>query len=301
MLTVIKRGQFHSRLPIAECTLLLGGFDGIHVGHQTLIEAAKKYGAPLAITSISGGKAGGDVFTFAERERVYESLGIEYVYEIVFSEELKNLSPQDFLDELFAIFSVKAIVCGSDFRFGKGAVGTPDFLAEYASCPVEAHELKKIGGEKVSSTNVKKLLSEGGMSEVNELLASPYFIHGTVEHGRHVGHSLGFPTVNLSFPTEKYLIREGVYGGYVCVYTQEGVQTYPTIVNFGSRPTFAVAERKVEAYLDGFDGDLYGKQVSIYPTEFYRPVITFSSADALRVQLREDIARLRATKEAFHD
>lgn len=269
--------------------LLLGGFDGIHVGHQTLVDTAKRYGKPLAITSILGGKEGGNVFTFSERERIYEACGIAYVYEIVFSDALKNTSARTFAEELFSFFDVKAIVCGSDFRFGKGAEGTPEWLKEFSPVPVEVVELKKVGGEKVSSTNVKHRLEEGEVAEANALLQHPYFILGKVERGRGVGHGLGFPTANITFPQEKFPLCEGVYGGYAS--TAHG--TFPTVVNVGARPTFGVEERKVEAYLDGFDGDLYGEEICVFPTKFYRTVCKFSNAEALKMQLNEDIRRLK--------
>ncbi len=287
MLTVFERGQLDKSGK--ECVLLLGGFDGIHVGHQTLFDAAKRYQKPIAITTILGGKEGGNVFTFSERRRIFSKCGASYVYEIVFSEQLKNTTPRAFADELFSFFDVKAIVCGSDFRFGKGAQGTPELLKEMASVPVDVLELKKIGGEKVSSTNVKKFLSEGNVQEANALLSHPYFMFGRVEHGRRVGHVLGFPTANISVPQEKFPLREGVYGGYAT--TAKG--TFPTIINVGARPTFDVEERKIEAYLDGFDGDLYGEEICIYPTEFYRTVCKFPSIKALKEQLQADIRRLR--------
>lgn len=285
MLKVLARDK-----PFEEgCTLLLGGFDGLHVGHKTLVDEAKKLPYPVGITSISGGKEGGDVFTFEERERVYADAGISFVYEIVFTEQLKNTSPEAFAEELFSRFRVKALFCGSDFRFGRNAAGTPGLLAKIAPCPVEVRELKKIGGEKVSSSEVKRLLAEGNVEEANELLCGGYFLSGRVEHGRRVGRTIGFPTLNLTYPKEKFPVRDGVYGGYA--ETETGA--YPAIVNFGARPTFGVEERKVEAYLDGFDGDLYGQTVRVYPQKFYRPVRKFSSAEELSEQLERDKGRLK--------
>ncbi len=271
------------------CTLLLGGFDGFHVGHRTLYDAAEKFGAPIALTSMSGGKNGGDIFTFCEREILYEKQGISFVYELAFTEEFRNTSAGDFVQEIERAFSPRAVVCGTDFRFGKGAAGDSTLLKSLLSCPVEVCELKHVGGEKVSSSSVKKYLSDGAMSEVNALLAHDYFVHGRVEHGRKVGQGLGFPTVNLPFPTSKHPLKEGVYGGYAV--TEQG--RFPAVINFGARPTFGVAEQKLEAYLDGFSGDLYGTDVMIFPTEFYRPITKFERIDDLKEQIAKDIKRLR--------
>ncbi len=284
MLKVIKQGAAY----LKPCTMLLGGFDGIHAGHKTLVEAAKKYPYPVGIMSVLGCKRGGDLFTVCERERIYESAGIDFVWEIEFSAAFKNTSAEDFLSELFSQFQVKAALCGEDFRFGMGALGTPELLKNRAPCPVEVVALKRIAGEKVSASHIKQLLSEGDLPAANALLTHPYFIGGRVEHGRRVGKTIGFPTVNVTFPFEKYPLREGVYGGTVLTEAGE----YPAIVNVGARPTFGVEERKVEAYLQGFDGNLYEKEIYICPREFYREIAKFESAEALRAQLERDKARL---------
>ncbi len=285
MLKRVTRGE---KLNIP-CVLLLGGFDGIHLGHRTLVDCAKTFGYPVGLTSMAGGKRGGDIFTFGEREVVYEKLGLSFVYELEFTPDFMRTSAEDFIKELTAAFDLHGVVCGSDFRFGKDALGTPALLKERLTCPVTVCELKEIGGEKVSSRNVKKLLSEGDVSAANALLCEPYLIMGRVEEGRKVGRDLGFPTVNVSYPVQKFPLREGVYGGYVR--TEKG--TFPAIVNFGARPTFGVEERKVEAYLDGFSGNLYGTQVQIFPTEYYRPVVKFARVEDLKEQLAKDIERLR--------
>lgn len=286
MLKVLSRGQSYG----APCVLLLGGFDGMHVGHRTLAEAAKKYGCAVGLTSMWGNKRGGDVFTFPERRYIYESLGLDFVYEIEFSEQFKTTPPEEFAEELFSLFPLKAIVCGEDFRFGRGAAGTPQYLREIAPCPVETVSLMRVGGEKVATSHMKELLSSGDVKELNAFLCGGYFVQGKVEHGRGVGgKTLGYPTVNIAFPRGKFPLKEGVYGGRV--QTPQG--DFPAIVNFGARPTFGVEEFKTEAYLDGFAGDLYGAEIRIFPTEYYRPVQKFQSAEALKEQLGRDILRLR--------
>ena len=144
-------------------------------------------------------------------------------------------------------------------------------------------------GHKISSTSLKKLLAAGDMPALNALLAYPYFIEGDVEHGRHVGSGLGFPTVNLDLPAEKAPPKEGVYGGYA----QTKFGKFPCILNYGARPTFGVAEKKTEAFLLDFEGDLYGSTVRIYPTEYYRPVTAFPSTEALKAQIAQDAARAK--------
>lgn len=271
------------------CALLLGGFDGLHAGHMTLFAAALETGYPIGIMSITGGKSGGDVFTFAEREYIYSRAGASFALEIPFTEKVKNTPAESFARGLFKRIRAAAVFCGEDFRFGKDALGTPALLERFAPCPVHVLPIKTANGEKVAVSTIKTLLSEGRMEAVNRLLACDYFVQGAVEHGRQVGRQYGFPTLNLSFPVEKFPIQEGVYGGYV----ETGRGTYLSIINFGARPTFGVVEKKAEAYLDGFQGDLYGETVRLFPTEFYRPITKFLDADALKTQLEKDIQRLK--------
>ncbi len=276
----------------APCSLLLGGFDGLHRGHAALLSRAKATGLPVAITTILGGKAGGELFTRTERRYLFARAGADVCAEFDFSVQFRNMPPEEFLRALFARLNVKAVFCGEDFRFGRGAAGTPQLVARTAPCPVTVLPLAEAGGEKIATSRIKRMVADADMAGADALLLTPYFLEGRVEHGRHVGGPvLGFPTVNVSIPPEKVRPKDGVYAGRV----ETPAGEYPAVINFGARPTFGVAEKKVEAYLDGFSGDLYGANVRIFPGRYLRPVMKFESADALKVQLRRDIARLRDT------
>lgn len=284
MLKILHEGENYCE----PCALLLGGFDGFHAGHETLLAAAQKTRLPVGLTAISGGKAGGDIFTFSERETLFREKGFSFVLEIVFSEEFKNTLAQDFLCALFEKINAKAVFCGEDFRFGRGALGTPELLKKLAPCSVTVLPLKTEGGEKIATSAVKKLLAAGELASVNKILCGGFFVQGEVERGRGVGKTYGFPTLNVSYPKEKFCVKDGVYGGYAL--TSAG--RFPAIVNFGARPTFDLAEKKVEAYLKGFEGDLYGQTVRIYPTEFLRPTCKFASKAELENQLNKDVERI---------
>lgn len=276
------------------CALLLGGFDGLHRGHAALLTAAKATGLPVGLTSIAGGKPGGELFTLPERRVVFARAGIGFVLEYHFSEAFRETPPEQFLAELFARVNARAVFCGEDFRFGRGAAGTPELLQSLAPCPVHVLPLEESGGEKIATSRIKRSILNADMAGADALLMQPYFVQGEVEHGRHVGGPvLGFPTVNLTLPPEKAHPGEGVYGGSA----ETPAGTFPAVINFGARPTFGVPEKKVEAYLDGFSGDLYGKTVRVVPTRFYRPTQAFASAEELKAQLKKDIARLRMSTE----
>ena len=284
MLTVL-RGE--ERFP-APCALVFGGFDGLHLGHRALLARAKQSGLPVGVTAIFGGK-GKELFTREEREYLFSQNGVRFALEFPFTEALKDTSAEDFLRGVFGRLNVRYAVCGEDFRFGRNAAGTAELLARLAPCPVETVPpvcfFPEEGGlpHKFSSSACKEFLKRGELSRLNACLYSAaedfyggaYFLGGRVEHGRQIGRTYGFPTLNLSVPPCKLLPPDGVYWG-VCG-TPQG--NFPAIANLGARPTFGVEERKLEAYLDGFSGDLYGEEVRVYPLGYLRPILKFSSAE----------------------
>ena len=283
------------------CALLLGGFDGFHRGHGSLLSAAKKTALPVGLTALSGGK-GGELFPLPEREDIFRALGFAFADEHILDGEFRETPAEDFLRDLFSRIPAKAVFCGEDFRFGKDAAGTPALLKERAPCPVTVLPLAALGGEpcpvtvlplaalggeKIAVTRIKQLLSEGEMEKVNALLCTPYFVRGVAEHGRAVGRTYGFPTANLRLPSGKFPLKEGVYAARARL---ERGEEYPAIVNFGPCPTFGVEARKTEAHLVGFQGDLYGEEVTLFPVRLLRPVRKFQSKEALEKQLGADRA-----------
>lgn len=288
------------------CALVLGGFDGLHLGHMRLFEEAKKTGRPVAATTMFGGK-GKALFTREERREIFEAAGVSLLCEIDLNGPVRAMAAEEFAERIMSLFNVRAVFCGEDFRFGKDALGTPDLLRRRAACPVTVLETVKYLAEdsgrmrKFSATACKRRLKAGDLPGLNACLftggkdfrAGAYFVRGAVEHGRQTGRTYGFPTVNLSVPREKLLPPDGVYGGFCA--TPKG--TYPCVLNIGASPTFGVEERRIEAYLDGFSGDLYGETVRIYPTEFYRKIQKFDSPGALERQLERDVERRRERKD----
>lgn len=271
---------------VSECALLLGGFDGFHAGHRTLLRRAEETGLPLAITAIEGAKAGGDIFTLSEREEIFAREGFSYAEEIRFTQAFRNTSAEDFLKALFRNVPARAVFCGEDFRFGKGARGTAELLKQLAPCPVTVLPLLTENSEKIAAAHLKELLSRGEVLGANRLFGYGYFMKGEVKRGREVGRTLGFPTLNVALPKEKFPIKEGVYGGFVQTPSGE----YRAVINVGARPTFGVTETGVEAHLIGFDGNLYGEEVRVYPQTYLRPVKKFSSREELIAQLKKDIS-----------
>ena len=267
--------------------MLLGGFDGLHVGHRRLLSYAKESGLPVGVMTIIGGKQG-NLFTFEERERIFTQNGVDFVFELPF-EEIKSLTATEFITLLTEKFNPKVFVCGEDFRFGAGAQGTPEILKQSTQVRVEILPLVEVQGEKISSRQIKTLLSAGEIQKANALLGEEFFLTGKVEKDRQIGRTMHFPTANIPYAKEKYPLKQGVYETRVTV---EGT-TYKGITNYGARPTFDNEKVTTETYLDGFHGDLYGKILTVQFTRYLRDIQKFESMDALKTQLQEDIRRVR--------
>lgn len=268
--------------------ILLGGFDGLHVGHRRLLACAKSYGLPVGLMTIIGGKGGDGLFTGEERLEIFREAGVDFVFELCF-EEIKELTPEEFLALLQEQFAPVALVAGEDFRFGKNAAGGIETLKSCHQVRVEIVPLVEIGGEKVSATLIKRLLKAGEIEAVNELLGQKFFLTGRVQKDRQVGRTIGFPTANIAYPAGKCALKQGVYETSVEV---DG-KVYRAITNYGARPTFHNDVVWTESYLDGFSGELYGRELTVKFVRYLRDVKQFSSVDELCEQLQADVQRIR--------
>ena len=163
------------------CVLVLGGFDGVHIGHRRLIAHAKEQGVSVGVMTIVGGK-GAALFMLEERLHIFKNCGVDFVIPFEFS-EIRDKSAEEFLGELEKEFSPTLYVCGCDFRFGKDAKGDADTIKEVSKVPVVKEELVVSDGEKVATRHLKSLLEEGELSTMRNLMGDPYFIIGTVVRG----------------------------------------------------------------------------------------------------------------------
>lgn len=259
----------------------------MHLGHRQLLSCAKAQPYPIGVMTIFGGK-GECIFSKEERELVFQKAGVDFVFELSFS-KIKDLSPKEFLTYLQAELSPKILLCGEDFRFGAGAQGDPATLEDIDGVTTKVLPLLEMDGKKVSSYEIKKCLAEGAIPQANALLGERFFLIGEVVKDRQVGRTLGFPTANIFYPQDKCSLKKGVYETRVTV---DG-KTYKGITNYGTRPTFQDETLLTETYLDGFEGDLYGKRLQVEFVRYLRDVKKFDGAEALKKQLQTDIRRVR--------
>ena len=268
--------------------LLLGGFDGLHVGHKQLLARAKSFGLPVGVMSIFGGKSGESLFSQDERLDIFRRVGADFAFALPF-EKIKNLTATEFIEILQKEYAPKAFVCGEDFRFGYQAQGTPQTLKALGQVCVEVHEIVMQDGEKVGATMIKRLLLQGEIEKANAALGENFFLFGEVFKDREIGKTLGFPTANIRYPKEKFPLKQGVYQTRFWV---DG-KAYDGLTNYGARPTFDNEDVLTETYLDGFSGDLYGKKCKVEFIRFLRDVQKFDNVESLKEQLIKDVRRVK--------
>ena len=290
---------------IEEDTVIsLGKFEGIHRGHELLMER-------LAEKKREGLKAA--IFTFdipprrnvqhveakvlttnEEKMHIFEEMGIDYLIECPFTEEVMHMEPEDFIRMLVERLHVKCIVAGEDFRFGHNRRGDYRMLQEYAGkLGYEALILKKMkeDARDISSTFVREEIAAGNIEKANHLLGYRYFVKGMVKHGNQIGRTIGIPTINLIPPEEKLLPPFGVYVSEVVI----GEERYQGVTNVGCKPTIEGNNPVgVETYLLDFHENVYDRIVTVEFISKIRAEHKFENIEALKEQMENDIAYTEA-------
>ena len=294
----------NTKLSDSGCVCALGFFDGVHVAHRALISEAKKEAVRLSIPLViftffsqSSLKSGQKrLFTDEEKFTELEGLGADMV--TVFNFDLiKNLSKDEFIEDILVQkLNTHTAVSGFNFRFGKGASGNAEYLEKRLAAlnrrGIIIPEYK--GGDgAVSSTAIKALLSENKLMESAFLLGKPYFIDGAVKHGLGLGKNLGFPTVNMDIPNEKFSLPNGVY---YTVLELSG-KLFEGLTNVGTCPTFEEREIHTETFILNFEGNVYDESIRLYFIEHLRGEIKFSSAEELIMQINVDKKRALELKK----
>ena len=280
-------------------SVTLGKFDGLHRGHQKLINLIRREQgeknrsviftfdvSPRSYILHSPPKY---LLTYEERRELAENLGVDILAECPFTEALMHMEPEDFVKEYLAErLHARYLAVGPDFRFGYQRRGTPELLKELGRTygfRTEIVEKEKYKGRDISSTFVREELEKGHIEEVNQLLGYTYFTKGEIVHGRQLGRTIGIPTANLIPPVIKKLPPNGVY------ITESLIQgkTYQGITNIGYKPTVKENFLGVETYLFSCNADLYGQEAEVRFYRYLRPEIKFSSLEELKCQMLKDI------------
>ena len=293
---ILKQNQEMEHTAVA-----LGTFDGLHLGHQSVLsrlqQAAQKSDLKTLVYTFSNLPSsyfGGEteaIFTPEEKTAALEKLGIQALYMPVFGEITARMDREEFARQLFTKLGAKIVVVGFNYRFGRDAKGTPEYLAEMAGqfgAEVVCMPPYLLGGAPVSSTRIRSALRAGDVQEAGRLLGRPYALCDVVAHGKQLGRELGFPTLNFYPPAGKIMPRHGVYAAEAEL---EG-KRYAAVTNIGIRPTVADGNAlSVESNLAGFSGDAYGKPASIRLLAFLRGEQQFAGLSELIAQIEKDKKR----------
>ncbi len=291
-------------------TVVLGNFDGLHIGHQQLIQLgraiADEQQEELAVfTFYPQMQAMFDAdfcYLLPETEKLahLRQLQVDVVETVPFAEQVARLSPEAFVQTILVEkMRARHVVVGFNYSFGYRGAGSPDLLrklgAQYG-IGVTVMEPCRINDEVVSSTAIRQYLKEGAVEKANQMLGYDYAIAGPVCHGNEIGRTIGFPTANISVAPHILLPANGVYAALTTV---DG-KVYPSILNIGLRPTIEKSVGlTVEVNLLDFHADIYGKEIRTELHAFLRSEQKFSGLDGLKAQLQRDEARAREFFAAY--
>ncbi len=285
--------------------LAIGSFDGIHLGHQKIIDKTTSLARDKKLISgllsfqphprqvLQPDKVQGVLISQEQKIEILESLNIDYFFCQEFTREFARQNFADFVESvLYSRLNAAHIVVGEDFSFGRGGTGDVrdlKSLGKKYDFGVTIHPAVKNGGKKISSTRIRKLISQGRVEKVQNLLGRFYEIRGKVVHGQGRGKKLGFPTANLSLKTDYVLPQNGVYAGFV----RYRDRRFAGAANFGENPTFSSKGYSIEIYILDLDEELYNEKISFSPVKFIRPEEKFSREEELVERIKQDILYTR--------
>ncbi|HEY3313550.1 MAG TPA: bifunctional riboflavin kinase/FAD synthetase [Anaerolineales bacterium] len=285
--------------------LTIGVFDGVHRGHQKIIHqltaGAHAEGAPAVVitfnphpANVLAGRDIKNLTTPDERAAIFFGLGVDAVISMEFTRELSEHSAEDFMASIKRQLGLRKLITGYDFALGKNRAGNFErltLIGQQLDYEVLAVEPMRLNDEVISSTLIRQYIAEGAVRQAAEKLGRFYMVSGAVIAGDGRGRTIGIPTANLDFPTEKAIPANGVYACWATV----DAQKHRAVANIGLRPTFtsgAVLPR-VEAHLLDHNSDLYGREVRLEFVEHLRAEQKFAGVEALITQIRVDIEAAR--------
>lgn len=277
----------------------LGKFDGIHRGHQKLLEKIleqKKSGLKAVVFTFHPSPAAlfqknkvKELTTRKEKEALFEKMGVDILIEFPLNEKTAAMSAEDFIEDvLVKKMNVEFIAAGTDLSFGYKGAGDAGLLKSFSKdygFQVEIIEKVCQEGREISSSFVREEVEKGNMEKAALLIGQPYSVSGVVEHGNRIGRTLGFPTVNILPAKEKLLPPCGVY--FSRIYMDK--QVYNGVTNIGYKPTVSNESKiGVETYIYDFEKDVYGKEITVFLEQFSRPERKFDGLEELKAQVDAD-------------
>lgn len=287
------------------CVLTIGNFDGVHIGHQYVLQklkqVAQKYQVPAVVMLFEPqpqevflkDKAAARVLTFREKFEKLKAMGVDRLICIRFNPAFAAMSAEQFIETLLIDkLGVKHLIVGDDFRFGKKRIGNLELLKQYSAkfdFNVDDSKTFEYSNKRASSTEVRHSLDESNFEVASALLGEPFKFHGKVIHGEKNGRKFGFPTANIAVK-RKVLPIKGVFA--VQVQWQE--QSFFGVANIGNKPTLNGVKPVLEVHLFDFNESIYGQRLSIEPLFKIRDEKKFNSVDELIQQIHADVKTAKA-------
>jgi riboflavin kinase/FMN adenylyltransferase len=274
-------------LPAGERVVAIGSFDGVHRGHQRVLEVARSAGPVATVVTfwphprLVLGNRVELLSTLERRLELLDEQGMDEVLVVEFTPELARLEPTDFAESLLRQIGARTIAAGENFRFGRRAAGDPALLGELG---FDVRTVPIV--EEFSSTRIRDLLRTGDVATAAEVLGRPPELEGTVVLGYQRGGTLGYPTANLDVPPDLLVPAYGIYAG--------AALSHPAAISIGVNPHYGGHERRVEPHLLDFEGDLYGQRLVVELWQRLRDERAFGSEEELVVQIAKDVEQTRA-------
>ncbi len=283
-------------------SLAMGFFDGVHLGHRRVLDAAGAPDSVRAVMSFANHPA--SVLRPQEhpalltpnpehKNLLLEQAGMQVHLCLPFTQELADTEAEPFLDSLRGALNIACFSVGSNWHFGSKGSGNTDTLRSYGErhgIRVAVNELLERDGARVSSSRIRELLAQGRLEDATALLGHPFAIHGVVEHGRHLGRTIGFPTANITPPPHSCLPPFGVYAVSAMI---DGAEVHG-IANIGLRPTIDESSKlpRLEAHFPNWSGNLYNAPLTVALHRFIRPEQKFASVDELQKAIQRDLLEI---------
>lgn len=281
------------------CIVALGNFDGVHTAHERILATCTEYAKSHNI------KCGALLFdrhsaktthtreislitAQAQKLRLIEEAGIDFVYMRPFDDEFMKKSPEEFVQMLIKNLRVHAVCVGYDYRFGYKAMGDTSLLirlGEKYGIDVCVVPPIKIDGEIVSSTLIRDMVKNGEIEKAQKFLSRPFFVEGEVVRGKQNGRKIGFPTANVAYDADMLLPKVGAYAGITTV----AEKRYKSVINVGNNPTFNADKVTIESHIFDFDEDIYGEHIKVEFIKYLRGDIKFNSPEQLKEQIKQDV------------
>lgn len=294
------RSPFEPLVHAGDLALCLGFFDGLHRGHRRVIEKALSLSPTVGVLTFDsqikerlGLRGSGRLLTsIYDRQNLLDEMGVSYLFPLTFDEELRQMPAGEFLTRLIANLKPRFLVAGSDFRFGRGGLGTVSTLHDAEQSfgyRTVAVDLLQEDGRKIAASAIAEAIEKGLIKKANDDLGRPYSVAGTVVHGLANGRRLGFPTANLEIGFPYVIPSVGVYATRL---EADNVK-YLSMTNIGTHPTLDRLEvPAIETHVLDGSPNLYGAEVRLEFLDFFRKERRYESPDALKAQLERDRATI---------